>query len=97
MVRYTTVSSANRLTWDYTLSGRSFMYSRNKIGRRMEPCGTSEDTGTSSITHLLKNSLGSSNHERLDPMECLTLYAVHLQFVQELQMVDLFKGLTKIE
>ena len=48
MVRYTAVSSANRRTWDCTLSGRSLMCSRNKIGPRTEPCGTPEDTGTSS-------------------------------------------------
>ena len=48
MVRYTAVSSANRPTWDCTLSGRSLMYSRNRVGPRTEPCGTPEDTGTSS-------------------------------------------------
>ena len=30
------------------------MYSRNKIGPRTEPCGTSEDTGT----HLLEELSG---------------------------------------
>ena len=46
MVRYTAVSSVNRR--GCTLSGRSLIYSRNKIGPRTEPCGTPEDTGTSS-------------------------------------------------
>ena len=48
IVRYTAVSSANRQTCDCTLSGRSFMYNRNKIGPRTDPCGTPEETGTSS-------------------------------------------------
>ena len=46
IVRYTAVSSANRRTCDCTLSGRSFMYNRNKIGPRTDPCGTPEETGT---------------------------------------------------
>ena len=48
MVRYIAVSSANRQTWDCTLSGRSLMYSRNRIGPRTESCSTPEDTGISS-------------------------------------------------
>ena len=48
IVRYTAVSSANRRTCDCTLSGRSFMYNRNKIEPRKDPCGTPEETSTSS-------------------------------------------------
>ena len=48
IVRCTAVSSANRRTCDCTLSGRSFMYNRNKIGLRTDPCGTPEETGITS-------------------------------------------------
>ena len=43
--RYMAVSSAKSLTPDLTCSGRSFMYARNKMGPRTEPCGTPEETG----------------------------------------------------
>ena len=58
MVRYTAVSSANRPTWDCTLSGRSLMYSRNKTGPRTELCGTPEDIGTRLNTHLQEEHSG---------------------------------------
>ena len=45
MQRYIAVSSAKSLTLDLKCSGRSFMYARNKIGPRIEPCGTPEETG----------------------------------------------------
>ena len=45
MQRYMAVSSAKSLTLDLTWSGRSFMYARNKMGPRTEPCGTPEETG----------------------------------------------------
>ena len=46
-VKYTAVSSANSLTCEVIFSGRSFMYSRNKIGPRTEPWGTPDVTGIS--------------------------------------------------
>ena len=45
IARYKAVSSAKSLTLDLTCSGRSFMYSRKRIGQRTEPCGTPEETG----------------------------------------------------
>ena len=39
------------------VSGRSLMYSRNKIGPRTEPCYTSGDTGTSSERSLSRRTL----------------------------------------
>ena len=47
-VRYTAVSSANNLTWDWMFSGRSLMYNRKKSGPSTEPWGTPEVTLTSS-------------------------------------------------
>ena len=41
-VKYTAVSSAKSLTCEFMFSGRSFMFRRNKIGRRTEPWGTRE-------------------------------------------------------
>ena len=38
------VSPANSLTCEVIFSGRSFMYSRNKIGPRTEPWGTPDVT-----------------------------------------------------
>ena len=58
MVRYTAVSSANRWTWDCTLSGRSLMYSRNKIWPRTEPCGTLRILEPRLNTHLLEELSG---------------------------------------
>ena len=45
MQRYMAVSSEKSLTLNHTCSGRSFMYARNKMGPRTEPCGTPEKTG----------------------------------------------------
>ena len=45
MQRYMAVSSVKSLTLDLTCSGRSFMYARNKMGLRTEPCRTPEETG----------------------------------------------------
>ena len=47
-VRYTAVSSANNLTWDWMFSGRSLMYNKKRSGPRTEPWGTPEVTLTSS-------------------------------------------------
>ena len=47
-VRYTAVSSANNLTWDWMFSGRSLMYNRKRSGPSTEPWGTPEVTLTSS-------------------------------------------------
>ena len=44
MQRYMAEASAKSLTLDLTCSGRSFMYARNKMGPRTEPCGTPEET-----------------------------------------------------
>ena len=41
-------SSAKSLTLDLTCSCRALMYARKRIGPRTEPCGTPEETGTSS-------------------------------------------------
>ena len=61
----------NKRIWDCTFLGRSLMYSRNKIGPRPQPCGTPEDTGTSS-EHSPSNCLASSSQDKLDPMQsCL--------------------------
>ena len=46
-VKYTAVSSANNLTWDWIFSGRSFMYNRKRSGPSTDPWGTPEVTGTS--------------------------------------------------
>ena len=43
--RYKAVSSAKSLTLNLTCSGWSFMYVRKRIGPRVEPCGTPEETG----------------------------------------------------
>ena len=48
IARYMSVSSAKSLTLDLTCSGRSLMYAIKRIGPRTEPCGTPEETGTSS-------------------------------------------------
>ena len=45
MQRYMAASSAKSLTLDLKCSGRSFIYSRNKMGPRTEPWGTPEETG----------------------------------------------------
>ena len=47
-VKYTAVSSANKWTGDCKLSGRSLMYSKNKMGPRTDPWGAPDDTGSSS-------------------------------------------------
>ena len=48
IARYMAVSSAKSLTLVLTRSCRSFVYARKIIGSRTEPCGTPEETGTSS-------------------------------------------------
>ena len=49
ITRYMEVSSAKSLTLDLTGLGRSFMYARKRIGPKTEPCGTPEETGTTSV------------------------------------------------
>ena len=53
-VKYTAVSSAKSLTFEFMFSGISFMYRRNRIGPRTEPWGTPEVTGISDDFPLLK-------------------------------------------
>ena len=57
IARYMTVSFAKSLTLDLTCSGRSLMYARKSIGPRTDPCGTPEETGTSSEDTIYYNSL----------------------------------------
>ena len=45
MQKYMAVSCAKSLTLDLNCSVRSFMYAKNKMGLRTEPCTTSEVTG----------------------------------------------------
>ena len=47
------MSSAKSLTLDLTCSGRSFMYARNKMGPRTDPCGTPEETGNVQETGIV--------------------------------------------
>ena len=37
MAKYAAVSSAKSLTWLLTFSGRSFMYTKKRIGPRTDP------------------------------------------------------------
>ena len=39
------MSSAKSLTFDLTYSGRSFMYARNQMGLRTDPCWTPQEIG----------------------------------------------------
>ena len=48
MAWYAAVSSLNSPPWDFTFSGRSFMYTRKRFGPRTDPYGTPDVTGTSS-------------------------------------------------
>ena len=48
MGRYRRQSSANRRTVDFTASGRSLMWHKNRSGPRTVPCGTPESTWTAS-------------------------------------------------
>ena len=45
MAKHMAVSSAKRLTLDLTCSGRSFIYTKERMGPRTEPCGTPNETG----------------------------------------------------
>ena len=53
-VKYTAVSSTNSLNCEVIFTGRTFMYSRNKIGPRTEPWGTPDVTGISDDFPLLE-------------------------------------------
>ena len=70
---YAAVSSAKSLTQDLTCSCRSLMYAR-KVGPRTEPCGTPEETGTSSelipliTTVCFRLSKKSLIHFRVSPL-----------------------------
>ena len=48
MGRYRRQSSTNRRTVDFTASGRSLMWHKNRSGHRAVPCGTPESTWTAS-------------------------------------------------
>ena len=58
IARYMAVSSAKSRTLDLTSLGRSLMYARKRIGPRTEPCGTPEETGTSSELIPLITTVG---------------------------------------
>ena len=53
MQKYMAVSSAKSLTLDLKCSGRLFMYAKNKMGLRTEPCTTPEVTGIIQSPSLL--------------------------------------------
>ena len=52
---YSKQSSANKRTWDVTLSGRSFIYNRKRSGPRTVPCGTPDST-------LVEEEVSPSRH-----------------------------------
>ena len=43
-------TSANRQTVDLTISGKSFLKIRNRISPKIDPLGSSDNTGTESET-----------------------------------------------
>ena len=56
MAKYMAVSSEKSLTLDLPCLGRSFIYAKERMGPRTEPCGTLDETGILSEVIPLRTS-----------------------------------------